>query len=81
MLQRSHIVTGDEGHYVATIQELEPAAPCDSGVLRWSGFLQTGEQLLLPTTLNSHRGLSCVLTGFALVGGPPRQDHPKAIER
>ncbi|KAM1461465.1 hypothetical protein TB2_045646 [Malus domestica] len=56
ILQRSHIVTGDESHYVAVIMELEARGA--------KPFI--------------HSAIS--LTGFALVGGPARQDHPRAVE-
>ena len=48
VLQRSHIVTGDEAHYVAVIQELEfRGATRDSDLLRRPGFQQAGQRLLL----------------------------------
>ncbi|KAM1324518.1 hypothetical protein TB2_045646 [Malus domestica] len=57
ILQRSHIVTGDESHYVAVIMELEARGAKKPFI---------------------HSAIS--LTGFALVGGPARQDHPRAVE-
>ena len=83
VLQRSHIVTGDDAHYVATIQELEfrgaRVIPIFCGGLDFSKPVNAffydplnPEQPLVDGTVS--------LTGFALVGGPARQDHPKAIE-
>ena len=83
VLQRSHIVTGDDAHYVATIQELEfrgaRVIPVFCGGLDFSKPVNTffydpinPEQPLVDGIVS--------LTGFALVGGPARQDHPKAIE-
>ena len=83
VLQRSHIVTGDEAHYVAVIQELEyrgaTVIPIFCGGLDFSKpvnaffFEQNNSEEPLVDGVVS-------LTGFALVGGPARQDHPKAIE-
>jgi magnesium chelatase subunit H len=86
ILQRTHLVTGDDAHYVAIIQELEAmgarvipvfaggldfSKPVDSYF--WDRRLKGVEPVPLVDTVVS-------LTGFALVGGPARQDHPKAIE-
>lgn len=83
VLQRSHIVTGDDAHYVATIQELEfrgaRVIPIFCGGLDFSKPVNA----FFYDPLNSDQALvdSIVsLTGFALVGGPARQDHPKAVE-
>ncbi len=83
VLQRSHIVTGDEAHYVAIIQELEyrgaKVIPVFCGGLDFSK--PVNEFFYDP--LNKDKPLVdgvVSLTGFALVGGPARQDHPKAIE-
>ncbi len=83
VLQRSHIVTGDDAHYVATIQELEfrgaRVIPIFCGGLDFSKPVNA----FFYDPLNSEQPLvdSIVsLTGFALVGGPARQDHPKAVE-
>eukprot|EP00249_Psilotum_nudum_P012647 c23899_g1_i1 orf=246-4517(+) len=80
--QRSHIVTGDDGHYVAVIMELEArgakVVPIFSGGLDFSSPVQrffcdpVSKKPLVHTVVS--------LTGFALVGGPARQDHPRAIE-
>lgn len=83
VLQRSHIVTGDDAHYVATIQELEfrgaRVIPIFCGGLDFSKPVNA----FFYDPLNADQSLvdSIVsLTGFALVGGPARQDHPKAVE-
>ncbi|MGQ4648330.1 magnesium chelatase subunit H [Lyngbya aestuarii] len=88
VLQRTHLVTGDDAHYVAIVQELEAMGarviPVFAGGLDFSKpvdayFYETphskdgqGQVALVDTVVS--------LTGFALVGGPARQDHPKAIE-
>ncbi|MDX2272958.1 MAG: magnesium chelatase subunit H [Cyanobacteriota bacterium] len=80
VLQRTHLVTGDDAHYVAMVQELESKGakviPVFAGGLDCSKpveayFWQQGSPLVDAVVS---------LTGFALVGGPARQDHPKAIE-
>ena len=83
VLQRSHIVTGDDAHYVATIQELEfrgaRVIPIFCGGLDFSEPVNA----FFYDPLNPEQPLVdgiVSLTGFALVGGPARQDHPKAIE-
>ncbi|AQK47214.1 Magnesium-chelatase subunit ChlH chloroplastic [Zea mays] len=81
VLQRSHIVTGDDGHYVAVIMELEAKGakviPIFAGGLDFSG--PTQRYLVDPITGKTFVNAVVSLTGFALVGGPARQDHPKAI--
>ena len=83
VLQRTHLVTGDEAHYVSIVQELEykgaRVIPVFAGGL---DFSKPVEQFFYDA-LNPEEALvdSVVsLTGFALVGGPARQDHPKAID-
>ena len=83
VLQRSHIVTGDDAHYVAIIQELEfrgaRVIPIFCGGLDFSKPVNA----FFYDPLNPEKSLVdgiVSLTGFALVGGPARQDHPKAIE-
>ncbi|WP_250121443.1 magnesium chelatase subunit H [Chroococcidiopsis sp. CCMEE 29] len=121
VLQRTHLVTGDDAHYVAMVQELEAMGarviPVFAGGLDFSKpvdayfweqgigeskiqnpksrhFAQrggsgsplgmggrpphaSGSKIQNPTSLVD---VVISLTGFALVGGPARQDHPKAIE-
>ncbi|KAF8396160.1 hypothetical protein HHK36_017773 [Tetracentron sinense] len=82
ILQRSHIVTGDESHYVAVIMELEARGakviPIFSGGLDFSGPVE--RFLIDPISKKPFVHSVVSLTGFALVGGPARQDHPRAIE-
>ena len=82
VLQRTHLVTQDDAHYVAMVQELEcmgaRVIPVFAGGLDFSKpvdayFWQESKQQAIVDVVVS-------LTGFALVGGPARQDHPKAIE-
>ncbi|MBD2520620.1 magnesium chelatase subunit H, partial [Nostoc sp. FACHB-973] len=82
VLQRTHLVTGDDAHYVAMVQELEALGarvlPVFAGGLDFSKpvdayFYEPNTNVQLIDAVIS-------LTGFALVGGPARQDHPKAIE-
>ncbi|MBD2603187.1 magnesium chelatase subunit H [Scytonema hofmannii FACHB-248] len=82
VLQRTHLVTGDDAHYVAMVQELESlgakVVPVFASGLDFSKpveayFLESTSKTALVDAVVS-------LTGFALVGGPARQDHPKAIE-
>jgi magnesium chelatase subunit H len=86
VLQRTHLVTGDDAHYVAMVQELEVMGarviPVFAGGLDFSKpvdefFWDVSAKGVAPLPL-----IDAVisLTGFALVGGPARQDHPKAIE-
>jgi magnesium chelatase subunit H len=87
VLQRTHLVTGDDAHYVAMVSELEALGarviPVFAGGLDFSKpvdeyFWEQGSRdsatnkPLIDTVVS--------LTGFALVGGPARQDHPKAID-
>ncbi|KZV36355.1 magnesium-chelatase subunit ChlH, chloroplastic-like [Dorcoceras hygrometricum] len=82
VLQRSHIVTGDESHYVAVIMELEARGakviPIFAGGLDFSGPVE--RYFIDPITKKPMVNSVVSLTGFALVGGPARQDHPKAVE-
>ncbi|MGB2927120.1 MAG: magnesium chelatase subunit H [Limnothrix sp.] len=86
VLQRTHLVTGDDAHYVAMLQEFEyrgaKVIPVFAGGLDfskpvdeffWDDTVAGVEKLPLVDTVVS-------LTGFALVGGPARQDHPKAVD-
>ena len=84
VLQRTHLVTGDDAHYVAMVQELESVGarviPVFAAGLDFSKPVDAffydaaakGQNTLVDTVVS--------LTGFALVGGPARQDHPKAID-
>ena len=79
VLQRSHIVTGDDAHYVAVIQELEyrgaTVIPVFCGGLDFSK--PVNEFYYDPINPDKPIVDGVVsLTGFALVGGPARQDHP-----
>ncbi|MFM7407078.1 MAG: magnesium chelatase subunit H, partial [Cuspidothrix sp.] len=82
VLQRTHLVTGDDAHYVAIIQELESLGakvlPVFAGGLDFSKPVDA--YFYEPTTKLPLVDAVVSLTGFALVGGPARQDHPKAIE-
>ena len=88
VLQRTHVVTGDDAHYVAMVQELEAMGarviPVFAGGLDFSKPVEAYfyDQTALSKTQNPNSIVDTVisLTGFALVGGPARQDHPKAIE-
>ncbi|MEH2177919.1 magnesium chelatase subunit H [Nostoc sp.] len=82
VLQRTHLVTGDDAHYVAMVQELEALGarvlPVFAGGLDFSKPVDA--YFYEPTTNIQLVDAVISLTGFALVGGPARQDHPKAIE-
>ncbi|MEH2175523.1 magnesium chelatase subunit H [Nostoc sp.] len=82
VLQRTHLVTGDDAHYVAMVQELEALGarvlPVFAGGLDFSKPVDA--YFYEPTTNTQLVDAVISLTGFALVGGPARQDHPKAIE-
>jgi len=79
VLQKSHINTKDDTHYVSLISELERrgsrVVSIYSGGLDFSGpieeyFYDSAGLPIVDTIVN--------LTGFALVGGPASQDHAKA---
>ncbi len=81
ILQKSHINTKDDCHYIALISELEARGAkvvcIYSGGLDFSGpvkdyFYDKSGNVVVDAVIN--------LTGFALVGGPASQDHPKAVE-
>jgi magnesium chelatase subunit H len=81
VLARTHMITGDDCHYVSLISQLEASGarviPVFSGGLDYSIPV---EQFFF----HKGTGRACIdvvvsLTGFALVGGPARQDHPRAI--
>lgn len=82
VLQRTHLVTRDDAHYVAMIQELEAMGA--RVVCVFAGGLDFSKPVdayfydaVAKTAIVD---IVVSLTGFALVGGPARQDHPKAIE-
>jgi magnesium chelatase subunit H len=84
VLQRTHLVTGDDAHYVAMVQEIEAMGarivPVFAGGLDFSKpvdvyFYDPASKTPMPIV-----DTVVSLTGFALVGGPARQDHPKAID-
>ncbi|BDA75409.1 magnesium chelatase [Calothrix sp. PCC 7716] len=82
VLQRTHLVTGDDAHYVGMVQELESLGarviPVFAGGLDFSKPVDA--YFYEPTSKQVHVDVIISLTGFALVGGPARQDHPKAID-
>ncbi|MBF2063791.1 MAG: magnesium chelatase subunit H [Calothrix sp. C42_A2020_038] len=82
VLQRTHLVTGDDAHYVAMVQELESLGarviPVFAGGLDFSKPVDA--YFYEPTSKQAQVDAVISLTGFALVGGPARQDHPKAID-
>ncbi|KAI8476659.1 MAG: magnesium protoporphyrin chelatase [Monoraphidium minutum] len=83
VMQRSHLVTGDEGHYAGVVMELEArgakVVPVFAGGLDFSAPVK---KFFYDPLGSGKASVDCVvsLTGFALVGGPARQDAPKAIE-
>ncbi|MFB2982422.1 magnesium chelatase subunit H [Microseira sp. BLCC-F43] len=82
VLQRTHLVTGDDAHYVAMVQEIEAMGarivPVFAGGLDFSKPVDV--YFYDPVTKTPIVDTVVSLTGFALVGGPARQDHPKAID-
>ncbi|MDG2615670.1 magnesium chelatase subunit H [Thermoleptolyngbya sichuanensis XZ-Cy5] len=82
VLQRTHLVTGDDAHYVAMVQELESMGARVISV--FAGGLDFSKPVDIyfydPLTKQPIVDVVVSLTGFALVGGPARQDHPKAID-
>ena len=82
ILQRSHIVTGDEAHYAGVIQQFEAKGarviPVFAGGLDFSNPVK--KFFYGPSGNTASIDVCVSLTGFALVGGPARQDAPKAIE-
>jgi len=81
ILQKSHINTKDECHYVSLIAELEARGSrvicIYSGGLDFSG--PVNEYFYAAGSSSAEVDSVINLTGFALVGGPASQDHPKAI--
>ncbi|MBD2184007.1 magnesium chelatase subunit H [Planktothrix sp. FACHB-1355] len=82
VLQRTHLVTRDDAHYVAMVQELEAMGARVISV--FAGGLDFAKPVdtyfYNATTKTALVDTVVSLTGFALVGGPARQDHPKAID-
>jgi magnesium chelatase subunit H len=83
VMQRSHLVTGDEGHYAGVVSEMEARGarviPVFAGALDFSAPVKKFFYDPLGTG-QSYVNTVVSLTGFALVGGPARQDAPKAVE-
>ncbi|PXF43309.1 Magnesium-chelatase subunit ChlH, chloroplastic [Gracilariopsis chorda] len=81
VLARTHMITGDDCHYVSLVSELEAngakVIPVFSSGLDYS--LPIEKFFFHKGTNNANIDVFVSLTGFALVGGPARQDHPKAI--
>lgn len=82
IMQRSHLVTGDHGHYDGVVMDLEArgakVVPVFAGGLDFSG--PVNKYFFDPLGTGKSFVDCCVsLTGFALVGGPARQDAPKAV--
>ena len=84
VLQRTHLVTGDDAHYVAMVQELEVMGarviPVFASGLDFSKPVDAFFYDPLAKDSKTIVDVVISLTGFALVGGPARQDHPKAID-
>ncbi|MGI0490638.1 magnesium chelatase subunit H [Alkalinema pantanalense CENA528] len=83
VLQRTHIVTGDDAHYVSVLSEFEALGarviPVFAGGLDFSKPVDA----YFYDPIDQNQAIVDVvvsLTGFALVGGPAKQDHPKAVE-
>jgi magnesium chelatase subunit H len=83
VLQRTHIVTGDDAHYVSIVSEFEAngarVIPVFAGGL---DFSKPVDEYFYEPIEKQEAIVDAVvsLTGFALVGGPAKQDHPKAVE-
>jgi len=82
ILQKSHIATNDNGHYVAFVQELErrgaKVACTYTGGLDFSKPVM--DYLVDSMTFQGAVDALVNLTGFSLVGGPASQDAAKAKE-
>ncbi|KAA8495996.1 Magnesium-chelatase subunit ChlH, chloroplastic [Porphyridium purpureum] len=81
VLQRSHMITKDDCHYVSLVAEYESRGarvlPVFAGGLDFS--VPMNKYFYHPGTEEANVDCVVSLTGFALVGGPAKQDHPKAI--
>ena len=83
LMARTHLVTGDDAHYVAMVQELESLGARVISVFNGGlDFSKAVEEYFYDPQQKDRAIVDSVvsLTGFALVGGPAKQDHPKAIE-
>jgi len=83
VLQRSHLVTGDEGHYAGVVSELEARGAKVVSVFAGGLDFSSPVKKFFYDPLGTGRPFVDTvvsLTGFALVGGPARQDAPKAVE-
>jgi magnesium chelatase subunit H len=83
VLQRSHLVTGDEGHYSGVVSALESQGAKVIAVFAGGLDFSAPVKKFFYDPLGTNKSFVDTvisLTGFALVGGPARQDAPKAIE-
>lgn len=83
VMQRSHLVTGDEGHYAGVVAELESRGAKVVAVFAGGLDFSSPVKKFFYDPINvvePYVDTVVSLTGFALVGGPARQDAPKAIE-
>ena len=83
VMQRTHIVTGDDAHYVSMVSEFEAMGARVISV--FAGGLDFSKPVAeyFYEPINKEEAIVDAvvsLTGFALVGGPAKQDHPRAIE-
>jgi magnesium chelatase subunit H len=81
ILQKSHIATKDDGHYVGFVQELERRGA--KVVCVYTGgldFSQPVQDYLMGASGEASVDTLVNLTGFSLVGGPASQDAKKAKE-
>jgi len=82
VLQRSHMITRDDAHYVSLVAEIEAngarVIPIFAGGLDFS--IPVNKFFYKEGTQEANVDVVVSLTGFALVGGPAKQDHPKAIQ-
>lgn len=83
VLQRSHLVTGDEAHYAGMVSNLEARGAKVVSVFAGGLDFSAPVKKYFYDPLGSGKSFVDTvvsLTGFALVGGPARQDAPKAVE-
>merc|ERR1719329_61882 len=83
VLQKSHINTKDDAHYVSLVMELESkgalVVPTYTGSLDFSQCVDEYFYSIVGGISKAAVDVVINLTGFALVGGPATQDHPKAV--